>query len=76
MCIFDEKTSNEYFGGLGHHGGQVWNQAGKKGRFRAIYSTVLEVMLALLSVFVAGVFVSAFSETLLFSTLGDFGAQR
>jgi hypothetical protein len=64
-----------YFGGLGAVRGRVWNQAGKKMRFPAIPSRILEVISPLVPYFLQ-VFFSACSGTLRFVALGDLEAQR
>ena len=63
-----------YFGGLGGSWDQVWNQGGKKVRFRAISSPLREIILSVFPYFLQ-VFFRAFPETL-FVALDDFGAQR
>ena len=64
-----------YFGGLGAVRGRVWNQAGKKIRFPAISSRILEVISQFVP-YVLQVFFSACSGTLRFVALGDLEAQR
>ena len=64
-----------YFGGLGGSWDQVWNQGGKKERFRAKVSSILEVILLLFRYFCAGVF-SVFSERLPFRPIGRFRSPK
>ena len=47
---------NEVFWGLGPRGGQVWNQAGKKERFRAKGLNMFGGNFGSFSIFFAGVF--------------------